>query len=56
MRKKALKKIAILAAPIIWRKLRGRRGRHRWHRRRHWSHGWHRGHHRKGHKRRGIWL
>ena len=59
MKKKVLKKIAIMAAPIIWRKLRGRRGRHHWHRRRHWSnYGLHRPHHRgrKGHKRRGIWL
>ena len=50
--KKVLKRVAILAAPIIWRRIRGRRGRHPWHRHR----GWHGRHHRFGHKRRGIWL
>ena len=54
--KSALKKLAILAAPIIWRKLRGRHGRHHWHR----GHRWHGGHHRHrrhhGHKRPGVWL
>ena len=54
MRKRVLKKIAILAAPIIWRKLRGRRSRHHWHRHKH--HGWHRGHRHHGHKRRRVWL
>jgi len=52
MRKRLLKRIAVLAAPINWRRIRGRRGRHRpWHR------GWHGSSHRFGHKRRGIfWL
>ncbi len=51
--KKVLKRIAILAAPIIWRRIRGRRGRHHhWHRHR----GWHGRSHHFGHKRRGIWL
>jgi hypothetical protein len=49
--KKVLKRVAILAAPIIWRRIRGRRG-HSWHGHR----GWHGRHHRFGHKRRGIWL
>lgn len=62
MKKKVLKRIAILAAPIIWRKILGRRGRHpwhghRWHRHRGWHGHHHRfGHKRRGHKRRGIWL
>ena len=54
MKKRMLKKIAILAAPIIWRKLRGRRGRHHWKRR---GHG--RWHHRSrgcGHASRRAWL
>lgn len=50
--KKALERIAILAAPIIWRKLRGRRSRHH----RHGGHHWHRRPHHHGHKRHGIWL
>ena len=51
--KKALKRIAILAAPTIWRRIRGRRGRHHhWHRHR----GWHGRSHHFGRKRRGIWL
>lgn len=56
MKKSILKKIAILAAPIIWRKIRG--GRHRWHRRHHGhgGHRWHRRPHHRGHKRPGIWL
>ena len=54
MKKKVLKRIAILAAPIIWRKLRGRRGRRHGHRFGH--HGWHRHHRHHGHKRRRIWL
>jgi hypothetical protein len=53
MRKRVLKKIAILAAPIIWRRIRGRR-RHRWSRHGH-HHWYHRSHHR-GHGRRGVWL
>jgi hypothetical protein len=53
MKKRLLKKIAVLAAPIIWRRIRGRRGRHHsWHRHR----GWHGRSHHFGHKRRGIWL
>ncbi len=58
MKKGVLKKIAILAAPIIWRKIRGRRGRHHWHWRHHWGggHHWHRHPHHRGHKRPGIWL
>jgi len=58
MKKGVLKKIAILAAPIIWRKIRGRRSRHQWHRRHHWhgGHHWHRRPHHRGHKRHGIWL
>jgi hypothetical protein len=57
MKKRVLKKIALLAAPIIWRRIRGRRARHPWHRHR----GWHGRHHRfghmcQGHKRHGIWL
>jgi hypothetical protein len=52
MKKRALKKIAILAAPIIWRRIRGRRAPHSWHR----HHGWHGRSHHFGHKRRGIWL
>jgi len=51
MKKSVLKRIAILAAPIIWRRIRGRRGRHHlWHR------GWHGRSRHFGHKRRGIWL
>ncbi len=49
MKKRVLKKIAVLAAPIIWRKIRGR---HSWHRHR----GRHGRSHHFGHKRRGIWL
>ena len=45
--KKVLKRIAILAAPIVWRRIRGRH-----HRRGHW----HRHPHYRGHKRPGIWL
>ena len=58
MKKKVLKKILLVAAPVIWRKLRGRRGRHHWHRRRWSNYGLHRphGHKRGGRKRRGIWL
>ena len=60
MKKRMLKKIAILAAPIIWRRIRGRRGRHPWHRHQRHHHQWHRGWHglthRPGHKRRGVWL
>ena len=52
MRKRVLKKIAALAAPIIWRSIRGRRGRHSWYRHR----GCHGSSHHFGHKRRGIWL
>ena len=53
MKKRLLKKIAVLAAPIIWRRIRGRRGRHHnWHHHR----GWHGRSHHFGHKRRGIWL
>ena len=52
MKKRVLKKIAVLAAPIIWRRIRGRRGRHSWHR----HHGWHGRSHHFGHKRRGVWL
>jgi hypothetical protein len=59
MKKRILKKIAILAAPIIWRRIRGRRGHHSWRRHRGW-HGRsrHFGHKPRhfGHKRRGIWL
>ncbi len=51
MKKRVLKKIAILAAPVVWRRLRGKRsrrpgGHHRRHRHPHYH----------GHKRRGIWL
>ena len=53
MKKSVLKKIAILAAPIIWRKLRGKRSRHHW---RGGHHGHRRWYHHHGHKRRGIWL
>jgi len=58
MKKSVLKKIAILAAPIIWRKIRGRRSRHQWHRRHHWhgGHHWHRRPHHCGHTHHGIWL
>ena len=52
MKKKVLKRIAILAAPIIWRRIRGRRGHHHWHHHR----GWHGRSHSFGHKRRGVWL
>ncbi|CAA9384635.1 MAG: hypothetical protein AVDCRST_MAG22-183 [uncultured Rubrobacteraceae bacterium] len=54
MKKGVLKKIAILAAPIIWRKIRGRR--HRWHERHHWrgGHFWHRRPHRRGHRATGV--
>ena len=57
MKKGVLKKIAILAAPIIWRKIRGGRSRH-WHRRHHWhgGHQWHRRPRHRGHARHGIWL
>ena len=48
--KKVLRRIAILAAPIVWRKIRGRRGRHHWHGHRH------RHPHYRGHKRPGVWL
>ena len=51
MKKRVLKKIAILAAPIIWRRLRNKRGRHYWRSR----HQWHR-HHHCGHNRRSVWL
>ena len=51
--KKGLKRIAILVAPIVWRRLRGRRGRPR--RRGGWHKRGHRPRHR-GHKRRRIWL
>ncbi len=55
--KKVLKRVAILAAPIIWRRIRGRQGRRTWHRHSwHGHRGWHGRHHRFGHKRRGIWL
>jgi len=64
MKKSVLKKIAILAAPIIWRKIRGGRSRHHWHgghhwhRRHHWhgGHQWHRRPRHRGHARHGIWL
>ena len=57
MKKRVLKKIAILAAPVIWRRIRGRRGRHPWHRHQwHRHRGWHGLTHRSGHKRRGVWL
>ena len=64
MKKSVLKKIAILAAPIIWRKIRGGRSRrqwhrpHHWHRRHHWhgGHQWHRRPRHRGHTRHGIWL
>ena len=46
--KKVLKRIAILAAPIVWRKIRGRRGRNHRHGHRHPYY--------RGHKRRNIWL
>jgi hypothetical protein len=52
MKKRVLKKIATLAAPIIWRRIRGRRGHHSWHRHR----GWHGRSRHFGHKHRGIWL
>ena len=52
MRKTVLKRIAILAAPIIWRRIRGKRGRHHWHR----KHRWHGRSHHFGRRRRGIWL
>jgi hypothetical protein len=57
MKKSVLKKIAILAAPIIWRKIRGGRSRRHWHRH-HWhgSHQWHRRPRHRGHARHGIWL
>jgi hypothetical protein len=58
MKKSVLKKIAILAAPIIWRKIRGGRSRRQWHRRHHWhgGHQWHRRPRHRGHTRHGIWL
>jgi hypothetical protein len=52
MKKTVLKRIAILAAPIIWRRIRGKRARHHWYRKGRW-HGRHR---HFGHKSRGIWL
>ena len=52
--KKVLRRIAILAAPIVWRKIRGRRGRHHWRGHRHGHR--HRRPHYRGHKRPGIWL
>jgi hypothetical protein len=52
MKKRVLKRIAILAAPIIWRRIRGRRGRHF----RHGYRGWHGCSHHFGHRRRGVWL
>ncbi len=51
MKGRALKKIAILAAPIIWRRIHARR--RYWPRHRH--HHWH-GHHHCGHQGRRIWL
>jgi hypothetical protein len=52
MKRSVLKKIAVLAAPIIWRRIRGRRGHHSWRRHRAWH-----GHlHHFSHRRRGIWL
>lgn len=48
MRKKVFKRIALLVAPIIWRKIRGRRGHHSYR-------GRHHSHH-PGHKRRRVWL
>ncbi len=53
MRKKVLKRIALLVAPIIWRKIRGRRGHRRGHR--HGYRYWHSAH-KRGYKRRRIWL
>ena len=50
MKKRVLRKIAILAAPIIWRRIRGRRGHH------HRYRGWHGCAHHFGHKRRSVWL
>ena len=50
MKKRVLKRIAILAAPIIWRRIRGRRGHH------HRYGGWHGCSRHFGHKRHGIWL
>ena len=53
MKKRLLTRIAILAAPIIWRRIQGRRGRlYPWHRHR----GWHERPHHFGRKRGGIWL
>ncbi len=49
MKKRILKRIAILAAPIIWRRIRGRHSCHGYR-------GWHGRSHHFGHKRRGIWL
>ena len=49
MKKRVLKRIAVLAAPIIWRRIRGRRGRHGYR-------GWHGRSHHFGQKRRGVWL
>ena len=49
MKKRVLKSIAILAAPIIWRRIRGRHSRHGYR-------GWHGCSHHFGHKRRGVWL
>ena len=55
--KKMLKRVAILAAPIIWRRIRGRRGHHSWHRHPWYRHrGWHGRPHHFRHKRRRIWL
>ena len=58
MKKSVLKKIAMLAAPIVWRKIRGGRSRRHWHRRHHWhgGHQWHRRPRHRGHARHGIWL
>jgi hypothetical protein len=58
MKKSVLKKIAILAESIIWRKIRGGRSRRQWHRRHHWhgGHQWHRRPRHRGHTRHGIWL
>lgn len=54
MSKRTLKRIAILVAPIIWRRIRGGRSRHHWRGHRH--HSWHRRPHHCGHARRRVWL
>jgi hypothetical protein len=58
MKKTVLKRIAILAAPIIWRKIRGKRARNHWHEKHRWHRKgrWHERSRHFGHKRRGIWL